>query len=104
NTVPWTTSSTFCGTRSNGAFHINANDGPVGPTGPGNPTRFERLLSPVINVPADAGDVLMEFDVCYDTEDDPGFNVLAYDGFLLRIFDGTTGHIARSVLVDAFES
>src|SRR5262249_12927246 len=26
-TVPWTTNNTFCGTTSNGLFHINANDG-----------------------------------------------------------------------------
>ncbi|MCU1283127.1 MAG: glycosyl hydrolase, repeat-containing protein [bacterium] len=105
NTVKWTTSSTFCGAKSNGAFHVNAADGPVGANGtPGNPTRWERLLSPAITVPADAGDVTLEFDVCYDTEDDPSFNVLAYDGFFLRIFDGTAGHLARSVLVDAFQS
>ncbi|HWE30241.1 MAG TPA: hypothetical protein VHB97_19680, partial [Polyangia bacterium] len=43
-----------------------------------------------------------EFDVCYDSEDDPSFNVLAYDGLLLRIFDNTPGRLARSVLADAF--
>jgi hypothetical protein len=105
NAVPWTTSSTFCGAKSNGAFHVNANDGPVAANGtPGNPTRWERLLSPAIAVPAGVGDVTLEFDVCYDTEDDPSFNVLAYDGFFLRIFDATAGHVARSVLVDAFQS
>ncbi|MGZ3443252.1 MAG: hypothetical protein ACXVDD_27210, partial [Polyangia bacterium] len=105
NVVPWTTSSSFCGRKSNGAFHVNAADGPVAADGtPGDPTRWERLLSPLINVPADAGDVTLEFDVCYDTEDDPNFNILAYDGFFLRIFDNTTGHLARSVLVDAFQS
>ena len=103
NAVPWTTSSSFCGSKSNGAFHANANDGPLGADGtPGNPTRWERLISPVFTVPADAGDVTLEFDVCYDTEDDPSFNVLAYDGFFLRFFDGTTGRAARSVLADAF--
>ncbi len=103
--VPWTTSSTFCGSTSNGAFHANANDGAVTATGtPGDPTRWERLLSPMINVPADAGDVTLEFDVCYDTEDDPNYNVLAYDGFFLRIFDNTPGRLARSVLVDAYQS
>jgi hypothetical protein len=105
NVVPWTTSSSFCGKKSNGAFHANANDGPTNIDGtPGDPTRFERLLSPSITIPADAADVTLEFDVCFDTEDDPNFNILAYDGFFLRIFDGTTGHLARSVLVDAFES
>jgi hypothetical protein len=42
-------------------------------------------------------------DVCYDTEDDPNFNILAYDGFLLRVTDQTTGRILRSVLVEAAE-
>jgi hypothetical protein len=103
NAVPWTTSSTFCGSKSNGAFHVNANDGPTGTNGtPGDPTRWERLLSPTFTVPADAGDVTLEFDVCYDTEDDPSFNVQAYDGFFLRIFDGTAGRVARSVLTEAY--
>src|SRR5206468_1618400 len=65
NTVPWTTNSTFTG--SNAAFHVNANDG-VG--GTGNPTRFERLFSPLINIPASAEYVTLDFDVKYDTEDD----------------------------------
>jgi hypothetical protein len=91
-TVPWTTSSTFCG-GSNGAFHPNDNTG----------TRFERLFSPVINVPANADYVTLDFDVCYDTEDDPAFNVLAYDGFLVRVTDLTPGHFLRSVLAEAFE-
>jgi hypothetical protein len=90
-TVPWTTSSTFCGT-SNGAFHVN-NTG----------TRFERLFSPSFAVPADAEYVVIEFDVCYDTEDDPVLPVTAYDGFLLRIADLTPGRFLRSVLVEAFE-
>ena len=34
---------------------------------------------------------------------DPHFNVLAYDGFLLRIADLTEGHTLRSVLAEAFE-
>ena len=104
NVVPWTTSSSFCGARSNGAFHVNAADGPVVNGAAGDPTRWERLLSPAITVPADAGDVTLEFDVCYDTEDDPNFNITAYDGFFLRIFDGTRGHLSRSVLIDAFAS
>jgi hypothetical protein len=41
-------------------------------------------------------------DVCYDTEDDPNFNVLAYDGFLLRVTDLTPGRLLRSVLAEAF--
>jgi hypothetical protein len=99
NTVPWTTSSSFCGTTSNGLFHINANDG-VG--GTGNPSRFERAASPSITIPGNAQYVTLDFDVCYDTEDDPNFNVLAYDGGLLRITDFTNGHFARANLVEAF--
>jgi len=104
NTVPWTTNSSFCGTSSNAAFHPNANDGlPL----PGvTPTRFERLFSPRVPVAADAEYVILEFDVCYDTEDDPDFNVLAYDGFFLRINDLLTpapNLTSRSVLAEAFE-
>jgi hypothetical protein len=101
NIVPWITSNTFattlCGT-SNKAFHTNANDGPAG----GDPTRWERLFSPVVTVPADAQYVTLEFDVCYDTEDDPNFRVLAYDGLFLRITDQTPGRTLRSVLAEAF--
>jgi Bacterial Ig-like domain (group 3) len=99
NTVPWTTNSAFCGTSSNGLFHANANDG-VG--GTGNPTRFERVASPNITIPPSGEYVTLDFDICYDTEDDPGFNVLAYDGALLRITDFTTGRFARANLVEAF--
>jgi len=97
--VPWTTNNTFCGTSSNAAFHQNANDGSP-------PTRWERLFSPRVTVPADAEYVVLEFDVCYDTEDDPNFNVLAYDGFFLRINDQITpapNLTSRSVLAEAFE-
>lgn len=97
NIVPWTTSSTFCGATSNALFHANANDG-LG----NNPVRFERVASPNILVPANAEYVTLDFDVCYDTEDDPNFNVLAYDGALLRITDFTTGRSARANLVEAF--
>lgn len=90
--VPWTTSSTFCGSSSNAAFHTNDNTG----------IRFERLFSPLITVPAGAEYVTLDFDVCYDTEDDPGFNILAYDGALLRITDFTPGRLLRSELVEAF--
>ncbi|MEP6915353.1 MAG: hypothetical protein ABJC89_06885, partial [Acidobacteriota bacterium] len=47
--------------------------------------------------------VELEMDICTDTEDDPAFNVLAYDGVFLRLFDATPGDTARSVLVEAFE-
>jgi len=99
--VPWTTNNTFCGTSSNAAFHQNANDG-IGAA----PTRWERLFSPRVAVPADADYVVLEFDVCYDTEDDRDFNVLAYDGFFLRINDLLTpapNLTSRSVLAEAFE-
>ena len=99
NTVPWTTSNTFCGTSSNAAFHVNANDGAT----PANNGRWERLISPAVIVPADADWVEVELDVCADTEDDPAFNVQVYDGLFLRIFDGTPGDLTRSVLAEAFE-
>jgi hypothetical protein len=106
NVVPWTTSSTFCGTTSNAAFHQNANDGPVVDDIQRN-RRFERLFSPIVAVPGDAEYVTLDFDVCYDTEDDPAFNVLAFDGFLLRVadFGPTTASpsLLRSVLVEAFQ-
>ncbi len=98
NIIPWTTSNSFCGGLSNGAFHQNANDNPGG-----SPVRWERLFSPSFTVPEDAEYVLLEFDVCYDTEEDPNFRVLAYDGFFLRIADLTPGQTLRSVLVEAFE-
>ena len=49
-------------------------------------------------MPADAQYVTIDMDVCYDTEDDPGFNVLAYDGLFLRVTDLTLGRLLRSVL------
>ena len=100
NTVRWTTNSTFCSNNSNAAFHQNAADGP-GP-GPFTNTRFERLFSPPFLVPGNAEYVTIDMDVCYDTEDDPNFNILAYDGFTLRVTDLTPGRILRSVLVEAF--
>jgi hypothetical protein len=97
NVVPWKTSNTFCGTSSNGAFHQNENDG-LG----GNSVRFERLFTPVFVVPANADYVTVDFDVCYDTEDDTAFNIQARDGFLVRVTDLTPGRLLRSVLADAF--
>jgi hypothetical protein len=98
NVVPWVTSSSFCGATSPAAFHADAIDGPAN----GSPARWERLFSPVFTVPADSEYLTVELDVCYDTEDDPNFNVLAYDGGFLRLTDLTTGHMLRSVLVEAF--
>jgi len=45
----------------------------------------------------------VDFDVCYDTEDEPLLNVWAYDGLFLRVTDLTPGHSVRSVLAEAFE-
>jgi hypothetical protein len=102
NTVPWTTSNSFaaslCGV-SNKAFHQNANDGPAG----GDQARWERLFSPIVTIPPEAQYVTLDFDVCYDTEDDPNLRVLGYDGFFLRITDQTPGRTLRSVLAEAFE-
>jgi hypothetical protein len=101
NTVPWRTSNTFatslCG-ASNKAFHANANDA----TG-SDQARWERLFSPIVTVPGEAQYVTVEFDVCYDTEDDPVLPGLGYDGFFLRISDQTPGRTVRSVLAEAFE-
>ena len=96
NIVPWVTSNTFCST-SNAAFHANAND-----NGTGDPTRWERLFSPLVAVPADSDYVTLDFDVCTDTEFDPNFRIQAFDGLTLRIFDTTPGFAQRSVLVEAY--
>src|SRR5207253_10170173 len=85
---------------ANAAFHVNAADGP-GP-GPFTNSRWERLFSPIFVVPGDADYVTVDMDVCYDTEDDPSFNILAYDGFFLRVTDLTPGRLLRSVLAEAF--
>ena len=90
--VPWTTSSSFCGASSNGLFHVNNTSG----------TMFKRVATPNIVFPATDDYVTLDFDICYDTENDPDFNVLAYDGATLRITDFTAGRTARAVLVEAF--
>jgi len=99
NVVPWTTSSSFCGSTSNAAFHTNANDGLPN----SDPARWERLLSPLFTVPADSSFVTVEFNICTDTEDDPVLPTLGYDGVFLRVTDETPGHTLRSVLAEAFE-
>ena len=99
NVVPWITTKGFCGKKNGMAFHQNANDGLPDMS----PSRWERLFSPVVAVPADANLITLDFDVCYDTEDDPNFNILAYDGFFLRVTDLTPGRTLRSVLAEAFE-
>jgi len=98
NTVPWTLVTGFCG-DSVTAFHQNADDGPAA----NRHTRWERLISPTVAIPADADTVILELDVCYDTELDPAFNILAYDGFFLRVTDVTPGRTLRSVLAEAFD-
>jgi len=108
NVVPWITSASFCNSTSPAAFHANANDGLNG----GSPIRFERLVSPNIVVPADSEYVVLDYDVCYDTEDDPAFHIQAFDGFLLRFFDVTNGRFkgtsltdpGRPVLAEAFDT
>ena len=52
-------------------------------------------------VPANASFATLDFDVWYNTEDDPDFNLLAYDGFFLRIADQTLGRTSRSCLAEA---
>jgi hypothetical protein len=101
--IPWTTSNSFCGATSNGLFHINANDGPVtSPNAAVNHARFERVSSPAIVVPKDSAYVTLDFDICYDTEEDVEFPVTDYDGALLQIADLTTGRTSRTPLIEAF--
>ncbi|HEV3215164.1 MAG TPA: Ig-like domain repeat protein [Vicinamibacterales bacterium] len=101
NVVPWTTSNQSLGASptpiSNAAFHENADDG----TG-GDNTRWERLFSPIFVVPSTSEYVTADFDVAYDTEDEPLLKIQAYDGALLRVFDQTSGRMQRSVAVEAF--
>ena len=80
-----------CG-PSTGAFHESTAG-----------SRWERLISPAFTVPADAEYVVVEFDICYNTEDDPILPTTAYDGLFLRVTDLTPGRTLRSVLVEAFE-
>ena len=98
--VPWTTNNSFCGTTSNGLFHVNANDGPA--LRVVNNGRWERAYTPKIVVPPNAEYVTLDFDICYDTEDDPEFPVTDYDGVFLRITDMTDGRTLRSVHAEAF--
>jgi len=101
NTVPWKTDNHKPKDNSivsQGLFHVNANDGVAG----GDPTRFERAFSPLFVVPAASNFVAVDFDITYDTEDDPSFVYQAYDGVLLRITDQTAGRTLRSVLTEAY--
>ena len=100
NAVPWRTNTTFM-RGSKAAVHANANDGVAG-----NNTRIERLVSPIFDVPAESEYVTLDFDIEYNTEDEPTMNVWAYDGMVLRVadFGPTTSTPAelRSVLAEAF--
>jgi hypothetical protein len=97
STVPWTTVTNVPNAPGgNALFHINANDDPT------DPMRWERAFGPSINIPTNAAYVMLDFDVWYNTEDDTDFNILAYDGFTLRVTDQTTGRNARSCLAEAF--
>src|SRR5205807_2661015 len=60
------------------------------------------LLSPTFVVPAASEYVFVDFDVAFDTEDDPLFNIQTYDGLILRIGDLTPGRVARGVAAEAF--
>lgn len=104
NIVPWTSRKGLCADNpTNAGFHINAEDGPA-PTPPAtatNSTRWERLFSPTIKVPEDANYLQVEFDVCYDTEEEASYSVLAYDGMFLRITDVTDPANVRSILAEA---
>ena len=79
---------------------INANDvaSPLAP----NQSAIRALFSPAFDVPAASSYVTLDMDVCTNTEDEPFFNVLAYDGLVLRITDLTTGRVLRSNLAEAF--
>ena len=99
NTVPWTISKSFCNATSNGLFHVDVEDGrsPLSSN-----YRWERAYSPIFDVPSDAQWVTVDFDICYDTEDDVLYPTIAYDGAFLRIADRTPGRTLRSVYSDAF--
>ena len=50
-----------------------------------------RRQSTAITVPAVSQYVSVDFDVCFDTEDDPVLRTLGYDGVFLRLADLTAG-------------
>ena len=91
-TTPWVTDPTYTGSKC--AFHTNS-----GTTG----TKFERLISPVVVVPATTpGFVEVEFDLVYRLEDDTTHAVQAWDGLTVRVTDNTAGATLRSVLAEAY--
>ncbi len=92
---PWLTAvAPLAGTSGNWLFHDN--DGAL--------EEFRRAFSPIVVVPAATGEayVLLDFDIRYNTEDEPTQAVTAYDGMTLRITDQTAGATLRSVLTEAF--
>lgn len=104
NTIPWTwpaAGTVFAtapfNTTGRVFFHQNANDGLSGAH-----TRFERLFSPVWVAPANSDYIQVDFDVATNSEDEPLYNITAYDGFCLRITDQTPGNLLRSVLAEAY--
>jgi hypothetical protein len=107
NIINWKTTATALGDASqqvaisNALYHANANDGPV-VSGVQRNRRFERVFSPLFTVPANADYVTLDMDVAYDSEDEPAYNLLAYDGFTLRILDNSAA-LPRSALLEAFE-
>ncbi len=92
---PWVTAAApLAGTAGNWLFHDN--DGAL--------EEFRRAASPIIAIPAVAGEsyVILDFDIRYNTEDEPSQLVTAYDGLTLRITDQTPANLLRSVLTEAF--
>jgi hypothetical protein len=98
-TVAWTTRNVALGAGpgaiSNALFHINGAGGV-------DPTRLERMTSPQFVIPSSAQYATVDFDIAYDTEDDAGFAITAYDGVLVRFSDQTPGRTSRLVLAEAF--
>ncbi len=98
NNVPWTTSSTrlYAG-GNNSLFHQNAEDGPLYGYG----IRYQRVFAPTLVIPANDY-ITLDFDVAYNLEDDPNYNVLAFDGMTVRLWDATPGiKQNRRVLMEA---
>ena len=93
--MPWVKHTGFCG--GIGLFQPNT-------AAAADATRYERLLfGPFGTWPSAQSQLTtLELRLCYETEDDPDFNVLAYDGLTVGIVDLTTGRVTRPVLAEAF--
>lgn len=93
----WVTSSTGLAGAAPGkaAFHTETGSG----------SNWVRLFSPIVAVPNPGGPnvpyLTLDFDVAYDTQDDPTKLVQAFDGMFVRITDQTGGTAIRSVLAEA---